>query len=840
MLNPGFKTVSRPLVPPALVGLIAFGSGIVIDRHLDLYWGAYLTIALAGLVSWLACDSVQRLEITKLFSLLIACAAIGGYWHHGSWNWFPSSDISVYAGATSTPVCVQARIVGEGKYFAKTSQQLFETRPEQVRTTFLIRPFSIRHGRSWKPLGGIANLVIHQPTDEFAYGDRVLIYGSLVATRLPTSPGQFNFQDFYRGKSLGASIHVYERDSVLLQDSNAWMLTGFRTRIRRQLDRDVWKYVGKDQAPFASAVLLGNREQLGHDLRDRFVATGTAHLLAISGLHVGILASMFLLLYRVGWLDRKTALWSTIIFVVVYAWLVEFRPPVTRAAILLSLYCGGRLLGRSGFELNLLALAGILILMINPTDLFMLGPQLSFLAVASLIMFKQHIFRPLSNDPIDVLIRGTRPWYGRLGENAIRRCNQAVMVSGLIWLVSLPLIASNYHLVTPISLIANPLVMIPMAIALFCGLGVCIFGVLFPSLAEAFGWGAEQSLAIVQNIVDFASGVEHGHWWTAGPMAMALPIFYLAVSTLAWVQPRNRFRWLFSIALLWFSLFWILPIHAQRMLSGSSKTQFTFIDVGHGSSVWMRTQQGQNILFDAGSMSSSRFAAQTISGVLWANQVEHIDAIIISHADLDHFNAIPELIQRFSIGKVFMSAPMAASTHPVVAELEAQLAASSIQVERLSRGFVAKVGNAQRLEILLPPRSGTGGNDNSNSIVVSAEWGDWRVLLPGDLEGIGMHALLQLPSLECDLVAMPHHGSKNSQPEEFVKWSRPDHVVVSASATRIDRDVVATIARKGPGISPTGDLGSIQARFDEHSLRMVHWHRDRWAELPGGVRFLRK
>ena len=605
------------------------------------------------------------------------------------------------------------------------------------------------------------------------------------------------------------------------------------TNLRRHLNLAIWNHVGEEQAAFASAILLGNREQLGRQQRDQFVATGTAHLLAISGLHIGILASIFLLSYRLGLLRRNAALWATILFVIFYAWLVEFRPPVTRAALLLTLFCSGRLLGRSGFELNLLAVAGIVILVANPHDLFMLGPQLSFLAVASLIMFRQHIFPPLSDDPIDILIRGTRPWWVRLTSSWCKKGKQAVMVSGLIWLMSLPLIAANYHMVAPVSLIANALVMGPIALALFCGLAVCCCSAVCPPLADLFGVGTEKSLQLVQFIIERGEAVEYGHWWTAGPLQISIAIFYMVFVGLAFIPARRRLRWLVVAGLLWCSLLWILPIQLAKISGDKKTTSCTFIDVGHGSATWIQSCNGQNILFDAGSMSSSRFAAETVSRVLWESQVEHVDAVIISHADLDHFNALPELARRFSIGCVYISEPMARSEHPVVAELLQQLDDEGVPVETLSSGHVAEIDGAQILEVLLPPSVGTGGNDNSNSIVLSYRAGEKSILFPGDLEGNGMQYLLQMPTLDCDVVAMPHHGSKNSRPDEFVRWCQPEHVVISASSRKTDRNVIASVSQHVEHIVSTGDLGTIQALVSDKKIRLRHWQRDDWIEIAG-------
>ena len=123
-----------------------------------------------------------------------------------------------------------------------------------------------------------------------------------------------------------------------------------------------------------------------------------------------------------------------------------------------------------------------------------------------------------------------------------------------------------------------------------------------------------------------------------------------------------------AIALSWCFLImatWLFPFQLNKFIARNfeTETNCTFIDVGHGASVLLEFSNGQQLLYDAGSLVSSRFACETISNLLWSQQIEHLDAVILSHADLDHFNAMPELIERFSIGAIYISHPMLSLIH---------------------------------------------------------------------------------------------------------------------------------------------------------------------------------
>ena len=191
-------------------------------------------------------------------------------------------------------------------------------------------------------------------------------------------------------------------------------------RLRTSGSRLLWENLDHRRAGLAAAVLLGERERLEHDRTEAFVETGTIHLLAISGLHVGILVSVFGFGLRLGWVSRGLGLLLIAGLTVFYALLTDARPPVMRAALLVVILCLALYSGRRQLGFNTLATAGLLVLAWNPSNLFRVGAQLSFLAVGTLICFGPLWIRWQREDALAWLIRTTRPlpvrvinWVGR-------------------------------------------------------------------------------------------------------------------------------------------------------------------------------------------------------------------------------------------------------------------------------------------------------------------------------------------------------------------------------------------------------------------------------------------
>lgn len=826
---------------PMLLVCLALAAGIAIDFSYCVPKTISLGIAISGITAFTFLWRTQKPSTvwasTSSTTVLISIAATGCCWHHLFWNDFSTNDIGYVATESSSPCAVELQLSSEPKYAAAASG--FAVAPgfstsakQQMQTRFRTRALKVRDGDIWREVSGNAELVIHQWVSNLRSGDRVRVYGRLVRPAPPTNPGQFDFSHHYRRQRLLAFVHAYHVESVEIIGRTNWEPARLLSGLRRNLDAILWKYVGPNEASFASAILLGNRRQMEKSRRDKFVETGTAHLLAISGLHVGILAGAFLFLLRGPFVKRRFCLWGTVLFVVFYAWLTEFRPPVTRAAILIVLYCLGRLFGNKGFSINLLCAAAVIVLAINPTDLFSIGPQLSFLAVATLTVGHKWIFLPAPTDPLQRLIANTRPRPIRWLHRCLRGLRAAVLVSGAIWVIGLPLVANRFHVIAYVSLVVNPILILPITLALYSGMATLITGWWLSPVARVFGYFCDRFLALIELIVLQAQSVSWSHTWTAGPSDISTAFFYLGL-TLCAAGPFHKFRGkiIATFVFAWFVFGWWLPANIPSYRQ--QPLECIFVDVGHGTSVLINFPNGEHWLYDAGAMGSAQYGADNISSVLWHCGVQHIDRLVISHADADHFNSCPILARRFTIGRVIISKTAQQSEAASFKSLLQLFSKRRIPIEIASRGKQWSVGSQVNVSVLSPTPAGFQDNDNANSIVLMLDNGNQKLLLPGDLEKSGMNFLLRQPETDFDLVMAAHHGSKNSIPAEMMQWSTPEWVVISGNRHRVS-DVTA--ARFLPSVGArrvlrTDRCGAIRFQFDGTNILTDHWHDHSWNPL---------
>ena len=245
----------------------------------------------------------------------------------------------------------------------------------------------------------------------------------------------------------------------------------------------------------------------------------------------------------------------------------------------------------------------------------------------------------------------------------------------------------------------------------------------------------------------------------------------------------------------------------------------TFLSVGHGESIVLELPDGRTVLYDAGRLSAPTSCCRVVSGYLWSRGLTHIDAVVLSHADTDHYNALPELLERFSVGTVYVSPVMFDEQNASIRFLREAIDRAKVPIREIASGDRLPGGPGCWLQILHPPPQGLPSTSNANSVVLSVEYRGRRVLLPADLQSPGLDDVLAERPLHCDMLLVPHHGSRTSMPEGLSAWSTPDWSVFSADHRYDTSSVEAIYARHGR-VLHTADTGAVMARVDEKGLRV--------------------
>ncbi len=833
-------TLERPLAEryqPLIAVAAAAALGMTADRYLPDEWRpageTWLLLALILLVMWClarvraSCQNVV-LEITSSSVLLCVVAFVAAAWHHDRWYLFSAHDLGIAARDDTQPMVLEGVALTSPRFVPAPTFSPLRSIPKGDATEFLLRVTAVRNGQTWQPADGVASVDVEGHVLGMRAGDRLRVYALVTKPSAPLNPGEFDYRGYQRSRRILARLRCLFPEHVQsIEPGHWWNWRRWLALVRDQGNWQLHRFIDGPRGSLAAAILLGAREQLHPEQNETFLVTGTIHILSISGVHVGILAYGFFLLARAGLWRGRGVLVATGVFTILYALLTDAQPPVVRAAVLIVLMCTARWAGRRPVGFNTLSAAAIIVLAWHPGSLFFAGTQLSFLAVAVMITFRRWIVPPANHDPYDEMIAHARPWYDRCARFLAGETWRVFLTGSLIWAFSLPLVWLQYHLVSPIGLAINPVIWLPITVALFAGFGVVALGWIIPGAGAFCGGLCDGCLWFIERTLDVGVQVPGSYFWTPAPPWWWVALFYAGL-IVGKLTPANLIprRLLIPYACAWVAVAAVLSgnFFVRQTDLGNQALACTFVSVGHGTACLLELPNGRNVLYDAGRLGSPMAGSRPVSAVLWSRGISHLDAVIISHADADHYNALPELFSLFSVGEVHVSPVMFEHPIPAVLELQKKIEESKLPLRVLFAGDRLKADPDVKMEVLHPPRKGVIGSNNANSIVLLVEYAGRRLLLPGDLESPGLDDLLAEPELDCDVVMAPHHGSNRSNPSGFTAWCTPEHIVISGPRDSDDPqqafEVRRALSSTGGTVYHTAEVGAVRFVINAEGIRV--------------------
>ncbi|HYO24604.1 MAG TPA: ComEC/Rec2 family competence protein [Lacipirellulaceae bacterium] len=782
--------------------------------------------------------AARRRPAAATLLLLAASAALGGAWEHWRWNYVAARDLGLFATQTPQPACVTVLVAGRVRITPPAQGSPLRAMPAQTISEATVRVTAIRDGAAWRQAEGQSRLRVAGELRGVEVGARLVVFAQLGEQQPPLNPGEYDWAAAERRAGRHCELYCQDPQCVIIAQGAAWRPSRAVQAIRAWCTDRLAASIAPRDVPLVLATLLGDQERLSDATKDAFLQTGSIHLLVISGAHVAMLAGIVWSAGRAVGLAPRWQLGATLTAVILYAAVVGHEPSVTRATLLVVALIGALELGRRAAAGNLLGAAALVLSPIYPNELFRSGTQFSFVAVAALVAAGRYLARPRPVEPLDRLIAQTRPWPQRLLRHAARAGLMGVAVSMIVGVVVAPLVAYHFHVITPASVLLTPIASPLVGVAIASGLALVTIGWAFPPLAPLLGWICGGTLHLTEQMVTAAQGVPGAFGYCASPGPWWLCVLYGVGGLMAAVPSLRPGRTLLAaLAMLWAAVGYY-DLGAER--TGSGELRCTFLAVGHGTCVVLELPGGQTILYDAGSLGSPETAVRILSGFLWERGIPAIDAIVLSHADIDHYNAAPGLLERFPVGVAYVSPMM---FDPVAAQgdlaapnyLRDELAAHGVPLREVWMNDRLATADADvSIDVLHPPRQGMLGRDNANSILLCVQYAGRRILLTGDLESPGIERVMADPPLDCDVLLAPHHGSDRSDPPGFAAWSSPEWVVMSGARPERTLASLASYQQAGARVLHTAEVGAATVVLTSQGVR-AEWFTAS-ASAPGAPR----
>jgi len=782
---------TAPAAPAALI-LAPYACGILLQRRTtSLLPAAVVCAFLLGTRLLLRGKGGRLLFLAGAF--FFAGAA---HTHHRLWFLHPRS-VSRLAHA-ALPVTIEGRLSGVPP--AHEEGRLLRVVLHAERAG---RPGAL------SPCTGRLYLYVHDPRESLAEGDRVAVTGRILLPRPPRNPGEQDMRFLFRCRGIDGSIFVHGGRLRVIGHS-PFCFRALVWRLRRLLKHRVDTYFAPEAAPLVNSLLLGIRQDLPEETRRRFRRSGTLHLLAISGLHVGILVgtlSLLLTLARVQARPKYVLLICTTLF---YTWIAGARVPIVRTAVMAVLYFLSRLVLRRTRVHNTLAAAALLILLADPLQLFMPGFILSFTAILSLLHLVP-LFRALLTarpTPVARLAAESRPVRAWMR----RACTNAALISAAAWTGTFPVVARFFHAVAPWAPAANVLVVPLVAAVLLCGFAVTLAPI--PPAAIPLGWAGSHAARILLGAVDLFASL---------PFSLlrvhAFPLFYfyggLAVLALVFrrsgtVPPRKKaaavLAFLAGLA-AWFPLCTPAP---------DPRTRLHLVDVGHGNCSIV-TRGNTTVIIDTGSARRRR----TVISVLNALRVSRIDVLILSHFDEDHAGNALMLLEEFPVATVILPPPERGGG-------DIREAARRRGCTVLHAPAVQSLTAGETRIRIFPPPEGRRVSANDASLVCRISSPGASMLFTADIEKKGTRHLVACGGpLSAAVLVAPHHGHTSPAFHGLVGAVRPRVVLVSQTRRdlRYTASLSAFLSARGIPCVSTAEKGYLRLTFDRGRILLLSFLR---------------
>jgi len=631
-------------------------------------------------------------------------------------------------------------------------------------------------------------------------GDQVRIRGDMKPPRKPGNPGEFDYPAYLAHQGVYYNLTAMKPSAVSLISHQSGILQ-WVDRFRYQGERLTKQILPQRESAVLLGMLLGSREGMDEQEYSDFQKTGIVHLFSVSGLHVGFVLLLVAWLLSFTPLSKLTRFLVGIIVLMVYGSMVAWPAPVIRAVLMSSLGLLAYYSGRENSLLNALAISGLVILLVDPDALFSLSFQLTFLATWGLV----YLF------PILVDHFPYKSWAIDL-----------ILIPLSAELAVLPLIAYNFNLFTPSSILSNILVTYLSGGVVILGFIAFLLAPLIPSLASLVLYPAGMFIEGILYIVEAVKNIPGAYWWVATPAIGMIWLYYLALfgAIIALRSPEQRRYYLISGGCL---LVFILSLLIPAGWYNRGRLELVFMDVGQGDCILMKSPQGKYLMVDGGGSQFYDVGGKTVLPYLHRQGIRRLDMIINTHPDLDHLGGVESVADEIKTG--YLGLPESIIESKEYHKLMKIAKSRNIPVVPLRTGQYINLENELKIRVLHPDGQRYEGNQfNQESVVLEIRFRNFSSLLCGDIPAETMSDILKETEKPVTLVKVPHHGSKGSLVPGFYKDLKPSYAVISVAENNPfghpSPAVLQMLANQGIRVFRTDRNGAVTVSTDGQQINV--------------------
>ncbi|HEW79143.1 MAG TPA: DNA internalization-related competence protein ComEC/Rec2, partial [Phycisphaerales bacterium] len=695
-----------------------------------------------------------------------------------------------------TLATIRGLIITEPRINNSRQWEFAKFKPTDPASSFYLKLHEVKTVAGWAKAAGTVRVQVAEPVLDLKAGDYIQAYCWLDRFKQAANPGQFDTAEYLARKNVFIAASVKSRDGIeLLRNSPAGIFTKVKEKLRETATNALLGNLSLEDRSrgLLEALLLGYRANIDSDTYRAFRKTGLLHFISLSGMHLGILVGIIWWLCKTAGLMKRWRAAICIIAIVIFLLIVPPRAPTLRAAIIAFVFCISFFFRRHSNPLNTLSLAAIILLLIRPTALFEAGFQLSFASVLGIIFFANRIhfflYEKLTNLPWFKETTKTKLFF-RIISKPVPYLLRLFSIGLAAWLGGAGVLLYHFYTINPLTSLWTVITFPFVAMILILGYLKIALSFLLPTAAWGLGiivnFLSDSLIWVVERIAN--SGLSQ---ILIGRVSLAPIILYYCFILFAGFA---YFRWplikkTICTAMVLAIIVFLSVTKWQRI--NRDNLIITALDVGHGQAILAQLPGKANILFDSGSLYTNDVGGRIVTPFLNYSGINKIDAIIISHNDIDHINGIPEIIENCNVDNVYANdAFFSKVNQPGTAKfLNDSLREKGLKIQPLGRDL--NLSSSTGVEILWPSEQ-AGRNeqlaDNDKSQVTLIEFAGKKILLCSDIEKFAQRQLLRLyPNLKADIVIVPHHGSVKTTDADFLENLKADILIYSCSRRQYER-----------------------------------------------------
>lgn len=636
----------------------------------------------------------------------------------------------------------------------------------------------------------------------------VVLQGEMRRPDRPGNPGEFDYAAYLEYQQIFYILTVKQPvDLTISGVRDSWL--GFLDDYRSRSVAMIKGALPADAAGIFIGMLLGDVSGIDQDEYQEYQKTGIVHVFSVSGMHIGFLALLCSWLFKRIGLSNRGVLVGSMAILLLYATLVDWPVPVARSVVMGALALLAWYGGRENDLLNSLGLSGLLILLHQPTALFQISFQLSFLAAWGLVYLYPRWRNALPEKPfwIDWLL--------------IPLAAQAAV---------LPLIAYYFHILSPVSLLSNLLLAYLCELVAMIGFLFLLGGVLIAPLGTIMLQVAEVLIYAIRSINHLILQLPYAYLWVAAPGAVATCIYYGGFYLLSGKGGSLKV----GVGLMCIGSF-LIWISLPASCFNRGEMEVVFVDVGQGDCILLKTPRGKFIMIDGGGSALSDIGSRKVLPYLRYRGIDQLYWAINTHPDIDHLAGLRTVVREIPAEAVRV--PVSLANDAVYDSWRQELRSQGIAFEGLVSGQVLREGSWS-MEVLYAGKPVADQEYNEHSLVLLCRMGDFSVLLTGDL---GQEVLQRLNGEgkinPVSVLKLPHHGSKYSLYSPLYQKTHPRYAVISVGKHNIfghpSTQVLKAVQDEGIKVLRTDQMGALTFRSTGRGFEV--WQGPEQIRLEAGI-----